>query len=92
MLKSHLGLRGLSVTGIQLDDVVLVNQKRVECRLSKKSFGFRLLIRNCLASLRDPLGAGTKFRRIIAASIPSKISPSPLCQRGVRVGKKKFPL
>ena len=40
MLKSQLGLRGLSVTGIQLDDVVLVNQRSVECRLSSP-FGFR---------------------------------------------------
>ena len=83
MLKSQFGLRGLSVTGIQLDEVVLVNEKSVECRLSKKSFGFRLLIRNCLESLRDPLGAGTKVRRINCRLHSIKNLPFPsLPKRG----------
>jgi hypothetical protein len=35
VLKSQFGLRGL--TGVQLDDVILVNQRSIEYRLSKKS-------------------------------------------------------
>jgi hypothetical protein len=99
VLKSQLGLRGLSVTGIQLDDVVLVNERSVECRSSKKSVGFRLLITNCLASLRDPLGAGTKGRRIMPPPFHQK-SPLPLpstvlrtcfAKEGLGSGKRKSP-
>ena len=54
VLKSHLGLRGLSVTGIQLDDVVLVNQKQCRVPIIEEEFGFRLLIRNCLESCVIP--------------------------------------
>ena len=50
MLKSQLGLRGLTVTGVQLDDVVLVNREvssadiEEEFRISR--FGFRIWIRH----------------------------------------------